>query len=160
MRIANSQVSFRCANGKIFEKISFLSSSINQDKDKRSSVELKCANIDLYADDTKIRSCLEVWCEPINWNLYESSEQFDWCPSPMASYLLATLANNVTEYLAGVCYNIDQQQIQSVYFVAAYHLSKHKVDIKIFLLKKLKPEKNYRKRNPSSWRFYSHKNRK
>uniref|UniRef100_A0A1I8NK60 DNA/RNA non-specific endonuclease domain-containing protein n=1 Tax=Musca domestica TaxID=7370 RepID=A0A1I8NK60_MUSDO len=100
--------------------------SINQGKGKGSSINLTCFRRDLFADGTKLRTILQTYCEPIYWNLFESSRPFDWCPTPLTSYLLARPLYNLYEYLAGVCYDAERQQILTVLYAEAHLGSKHK----------------------------------
>ncbi|XP_005175943.1 uncharacterized protein LOC101893733 [Musca domestica] len=91
----------------------------------KRSIDCKCTTSYIQIDGTSLSKNLPVQCDKIKWNLYESSKQFSWCPTPMASYLLARPLNNIYEYLAGVCYNFDQQQILNIHYAAAYQLSKY-----------------------------------
>ncbi|XP_073822300.1 uncharacterized protein isoform X2 [Musca autumnalis] len=93
-------------------------------KSKRS-VDLKCIRNYIYVNSDQYHG-IEVVCDRIKWNLYESLTQFRWCPMPMASYLLARPVDTTYEYLAGVCYNFYEQQILTLHYAAAYHLSKYK----------------------------------
>ncbi|XP_073822298.1 uncharacterized protein [Musca autumnalis] len=99
--------------------------SPNQGKGKRS-INLKCTGSYIQVDGYNLNNGLQVICDTVKWNLYESSTQFRWCPAPMASYLLARPSDNSYEYLAGVCYNSEDQQILSLHYAAAYQLSKYK----------------------------------
>ncbi|XP_011294325.1 uncharacterized protein LOC105262102 [Musca domestica] len=92
----------------------------------KRSIDLNCTQNHIYVDDIKLNSYLHLWCYSNHFDLYESSQPFDWCPTPMTSYLLARPVNDTYVYYAGICYNLEQQQILTAYYSAAYQLSKYK----------------------------------
>ncbi|XP_019894093.1 uncharacterized protein LOC101894897 [Musca domestica] len=94
--------------------------------DGKRSIDLNCTQNHFYVDDSKLIRDLRLWCHPKHWALYESSKPFDWCPTPMTSYLLARPVDDAYEYYAGICYNLKEQRILKFYYAASHQLSEYK----------------------------------
>ncbi|XP_065356791.1 uncharacterized protein LOC135951135 [Calliphora vicina] len=67
-------------------------------------------------------------CSSVKWNLYETSNNFVWCPSNVTSYILARPKESPTtnyEYLAGICYDTHNLSFKSLYYTIAPKNSEH-----------------------------------
>ncbi|XP_075152615.1 uncharacterized protein LOC142226461 isoform X2 [Haematobia irritans] len=68
---------------------------------------------------------IDMKCDLLKWNLYESATRFRWCPPTMVSYILARQFSSVTEYLAGICFNFEEMQPLTIYFSIAPKFSNY-----------------------------------
>lgn len=77
-------------------------------------------------------SYIRLECSSLKWNLYETSNNFVWCPANVTSYLLARPKENSEEnyqYLAGVCYDTHNLSFKSIYYTIAPSHNKNMVII-------------------------------
>uniref|UniRef100_A0A1I8PVK8 DNA/RNA non-specific endonuclease domain-containing protein n=1 Tax=Stomoxys calcitrans TaxID=35570 RepID=A0A1I8PVK8_STOCA len=56
-------------------------------------------------------------CATPKWNLYESTKPFKWCLEPLVSYVVA--AQSGDEILGGICYNLEEMALNSLYVAAS-----------------------------------------
>ncbi|KAI8124981.1 hypothetical protein CVS40_4699 [Lucilia cuprina] len=90
---------------------------------------IKCFNNYIYIKTNKngaynlhaYTSEINLVCSFIKWNLYESSNNYTWCSSNVISYIVARPKHSQFgyDYLAGICYDINNLAFSSVYYTLA-----------------------------------------
>ncbi|KAI8124773.1 hypothetical protein FF38_09494 [Lucilia cuprina] len=92
--------------------------------DTERKLNIKCEHNYLYLQNSyggyqTYSSSINLKCSSIKWNLYETFNNFVWCPSNVTSYLLARPTESLTsnyQYLAGICYDIRNLSFKSLYY--------------------------------------------
>ncbi|XP_037819529.1 uncharacterized protein LOC119608962 [Lucilia sericata] len=90
----------------------------------KSKLNIKCENNYLYSQNNyggyeRYSRDIFLKCSSLKWNLYETINNFVWCPSNVTSYLLARPTESLTsnyQYLAGLCYDTHNLSFKSLYY--------------------------------------------